>query len=167
MYFIKHTFILSKLIIKDKTKMWKSCAGLNALYECIQICQLIYLSHQHLQQFQDFRNNLPFSGKNSLFLPHQFLFSKSMYWGSGVFNVIWSKPSFRKNATLYFTPAPLRRTSYISGLLECFLLSTLNQFLKKDCLLRGLPFSRPLHPHLDCLLTGLYDWSAFTKYHIV
>lgn len=27
LYFIKHTFILSKLIIKDKTKMWKSCAG--------------------------------------------------------------------------------------------------------------------------------------------
>lgn len=111
--------------------MWKSCAGLNALYEYIQICQLIYLSHQHLQQFQDFRDNLPFSGKNSLFLPHQFLFSKSMYWGSGVFNAIWSKPSFRKNATLYFTPAPLRRTSYTSGLLVCFLLSTLNKFLKK------------------------------------
>lgn len=128
------------------------------------LCQQIYSSHQHLQQFQDFRNNLPFSGKNSFFLPHKFLLNKRMYWGSGVFNALWSKPSFRKYATFYFTPAPLRRTSSTSGLLVFFLLSTLNKFLKKTAY---LPFSRPLHPHLDCLLTGLYDLSAFTKYHIV
>lgn len=109
----------------------------------IQICQQIYSSHQHLQQFQDFHNNLPFSGINSLFLPHQFLLNKSMYWGSGVFNAVWSKPSFRKNATFYFTPAPLWRTSYTSGLLVCFLLSTLNKFLKKNCLLTFLTPSTP------------------------
>lgn len=81
-FFIEYSFIVSKLIIRDKNIMHKSCSWL----DCLQNINTLIRS-TYIQQFSDFRNSYHFLEK--------LLFNSSMFWKSGMLIKRSGGPLFR------------------------------------------------------------------------